>query len=270
MGIGNLEGVLRAYAGGPTGPIGPIVSNGGLSWALIYFDSSPIRHAGAWRKIVRLGDDSQTYYWRVLAAREIMRLFRTDRTKLDQLARLHGRGPSAERVLHPASTTTFFAEPDDLKTALAEGLLQPLPSDPGRVHFRIDRRIGALAGRLGSNSTPYRALRQPALRLLVYLADHVRDLSGDETSLAVTSAVYDKAYARLLIAGRPGDKAHAALHTTGYAFDVRRRYESGAQAAAFQYALERLGAVGLIAWMRDRRVIHITVSSRAGTVRVRR
>jgi hypothetical protein len=57
------------------------------------------------------------------------------------------------------------------------------------------------------------------------------------------------------------------LHATGYAFDIRRRYESGAQAAAFQYTLERLSALGLIAWMRDRNVIHVTVASQAGTLR---
>ncbi len=54
------------------------------------------------------------------------------------------------------------------------------------------------------------------------------------------------------------------MHTTGYSFDVRSRYGSGAQAEAFQYTLERLETLGLMAWMRDERVIHhITVSPQA-------
>ena len=46
---------------------------------------------------------------------------------------------------------------------------------------------------------------------------------------------------------RPGDDIHA----TGFAFDIRRRYASGAQAEAFQYMLDRLQALNLIAWARD-------------------
>jgi hypothetical protein len=52
------------------------------------------------------------------------------------------------------------------------------------------------------------------------------------------------------------------VHATGFAFDIRRRYGSGRQAAAFQWTLERLEALGLIAWTRGRSVIHVVVSQR--------
>jgi hypothetical protein len=55
-----------------------------------------------------------------------------------------------------------------------------------------------------------------------------------------------------------------SLHATGFAFDVRRDYASGAQATAFQYMLDRLQSLNLIAWVRDPDVIHITASSEAG------
>ena len=45
-----------------------------LDYARLYLDSSPVRHRRAWEQLAGFGDDSQTYYWRVLAAREIMRL----------------------------------------------------------------------------------------------------------------------------------------------------------------------------------------------------
>ena len=54
-----------------------------------------------------------------------------------------------------------------------------------------------------------------------------------------------------------------SLHTTGFAFDIRRRYASRAQAAAFQFMLDRLQALNLIAWVREPGTIHITVSSEA-------
>ncbi len=67
----------------------------------------------------RLGDDSPTYYWRVLAAEEIMRLYRDDPTRLQELDLLHGAKESAEEVLHPPSETV--------------PPMQPTSSEPGRA-----------------------------------------------------------------------------------------------------------------------------------------
>jgi hypothetical protein len=44
---------------------------------------------------------------------------------------------------------------------------------------------------------------------------------------------------------------------------VRRRYRSREQAAAFQYMLDRLQSLNLIAWVREPQAIHITVSGEA-------
>jgi hypothetical protein len=261
MGIGNLEDVLHAYAGEHTRPIKEIVSERDLSWARVYFDSSPRRHAAAWRRLLRLGDDTETYYWRVLAAREIMRLFREEGGTLEELALLHGQGPSAEAVLHPPGSSERFEETDDLEAAWDNGLFRPLPEDPAKFQFRIDSRLGALAGRLERRPTIYRGLRTRALTLLTYLAREVNELSGAKMPLTVTRALSDDGYSRLLPGSLQLGTSHSSIHTTGYSFDVRRRYESGAQAAAFQYTLDRLQALGLIAWTRDEAAIHVTVAS---------
>ena len=49
----------------------------------------------------------------------------------------------------------------------------------------------------------------------------------------------------------------------GFAFDVRRDYASDAQAQAFQYMLDRLQALNLIAWARMGNAIHVVASSEA-------
>ena len=49
-----------------------------------------------------------------------------------------------------------------------------------------------------------------------------------------------------------------SLHTTGWAFDVLRRYSSRQQALAFQFVLDRLTALNLIAWVREPAAIHVT------------
>ena len=260
MGIGNLTGVLRAYTGRANGPIETVVDAQDLDYTRLYFDSSPARHRQAWEQLAGFGDDSQTYYWRVLAAREIMRLFRENPAELDRLAALHGHGPSAELVLHPPDVTQRFADPEDLKVALQRGVLETLSNEPARLHFRIGAGIAPVAARTGASPAAYRSLTQGAANLLRYLAAEVHELSGDATPLTVTRAAYDEASAALVAPKAPGAATHSSLHATGDSFDIRRRYGSGAQAEAFQWTLERLEALGLIAWWRDTTAIHVTVS----------
>ena len=93
MGIGNLQNALRDYG------------EDDISYARLYFDSTPTRHAEAYRRLAALGDDSATYLWRVNAAREIMRLYRSDPAQLDRVSRLQTAKNSAEEVLHPADET---------------------------------------------------------------------------------------------------------------------------------------------------------------------
>jgi hypothetical protein len=47
---------------------------------------------------------------------------------------------------------------------------------------------------------------------------------------------------------------------------VRRSYRSPAQAQAFQFWLDRLQALNLIAWSRGDSMIHVTVSRDAGVL----
>jgi hypothetical protein len=89
------------------------------------------------------------------------------------------------------------------------------------------------------------ALRPEAFALLAYIRDGVRNISGTKAPLKVTRTI------------RPGDDIHA----TGFAFDISRDYANGAQAEAFQFMLDRLQALNLIAWARSRDTIHITASS---------
>ena len=260
MGIGNLESVLRAYSRRDTDPIEKVVEDEGLDYARAYFDSSPIRNQEAWARLASFGDDSQTYYWRVLAAREIMRLYREDPAQLERLAELHGRGPSDELVFHPPDVRPRFATPDALEEAVARGVLRTLPWDPARERFSIDPSLERITARLDGDPASYRTLRPRALGVLRYVAGQVYELSGEERPLTVTRAAYDEASGLALTPPDLDEATHVSLHATGYAFDVRRRYGSGAQAQAFQWTLERLQALGLIAWTRGRAVIHVTAS----------
>jgi hypothetical protein len=251
MGIGNLEGVLAAF--GEARP----------SYARLYFDSTPLRHAAAWSRLARFGDDSSTYYWRVLAAMEIMRLHREDPAELARLDRLQAAKGSGEEVLHPRTQTAVFADPDAIAGARDDGTLVALPP-PASLGMRRDPRMGELAPRLGQRPSLYAAARPELVRAARYIAAGVRRISGVAGPLTITSAVRDERYQQLLGLSNP-EATHAySLHTTGYAFDILRRYRNRAQAWALQFMLDRLQALDLIAWVREPAAIHVTVAGEAG------
>ena len=250
MGVGNLQGVLKAFG------------KGTVSYTRLYFDSTPLRHADAYRRMAAFGDDSATYLWRVLAAREIMRLYRQDPAELRRLAALHARKATAEEVLHPLVRTKVYATPDAIAAARDSGELRALPKNAADLHLRIDPRMGELAPKLRQRSSLYRALRPESLAVLVYIAAGAHEISG-QGPLDVTSTVRDEAYQRLLVKGNIQATRAYSLHTTGYSFDILRSYRSRRQATAFQFMLDRLTALNLIAWTAEPRAIHVTVSSDA-------
>jgi hypothetical protein len=255
MGIGNLQDVLRAYADGG--------STKNLSYARVYFDSSPLRHKAAWSLLSRLGDDSSNYYWKVLAAEQIMRLYRTQPAKLERQSALQNARASAEEVLHPEGSTAEYTSPAAIAGAVADHTLVTLPNDPKRFGFRIDPDLGQFATRLHRRRSLYEHLRPEALGLLVYLAVGTREIGGKATPLSVTSAVRDERYQHLVAAANIEATHGYSLHTTGYTFDIRRAYSSHREALAFQFMLDRLQALNMIAWVREPSAIHVTVSSAA-------
>jgi Family of unknown function (DUF5715)/Transglycosylase SLT domain len=251
MGIGNLEDVLAAYG------------EEDVPWAQVYFDATPADHPETYELLSGFGDDSATYLWRVYAAREIMRLYREDQDELRRLARLQTAKASAEEVLHPPSETDVFETPDELDEAYLSGDLRPFADVTG---MQLDPDAGELARRIDAERRLYRGLRPEAHELAVYLGAGVRDVAGTRASLIVTSTVRDLEYQRMLARRNEFATEGYSLHTTGFAFDVRRDYASRAQAVAFEYMLDRLQSLNLIAWIREPGAIHITASREAGSL----
>lgn len=248
MGVGNLENAIAAAGGGQP------------SYAQLFFGSSPTSHPAAWRLLAGLGDESSLYYWKVLAARDLMSLYRSDPDALGKLAALQTAKASNENVLHPPTAGEAFPDGGALRAAYDDGRLVRLPTNAGELGLRVDPDMGALAGRLGEPRALYRGLRPDALRLLVELAAGVRRISGDAAPLTVTSTVRDQRYQEHLASGNPEATQAFSVHTTGWSFDLLRRYASERQALALQFMLDRLQALGLIAWVREPAAIHVTVA----------
>jgi transglycosylase-like protein with SLT domain/uncharacterized protein DUF5715 len=251
MGIGNMQTALAAYG------------RRDIPYARLYFDSTPLRHAHAYRILAGLGDDSSTYLWRILAAKQIMRLYREDPNGLARRAELQGRKASAEEVLHPSDRTPAYADPFAVGRARASGQLVGLDAARlARSGIRIDPTMGELAGRLHQSPRLYRALRPQALKILEVIGTGTRQISHTRP-LVVTSTVRDLKYQRVLAARNLEATRNFSLHTTGWAFDIARTYRSRAQALAFQFMLDRLTALNMIAWVREPGAIHVTVAAPA-------
>lgn len=241
MGIGNLQGALGAYGARD------------IPYAQLFFDSTPLRHATAWRRIAALGDDSSTYLWRVRAAEDIMKAYRDDPKEVAAEAALQA-GPSAEHALRPPGATPRFADAAALRTG------QQVLLDRRWLRGSHVRLSTALARRPDGE----RALRRPAAALLRYLGQGVAEILGPATRARLTVLAASRS-----VAGESGGvgglgvEAPPSTHTTGYAFDVSRRYASPAQAQALQFWLDRLTALDVIAWTREPDRIHVTVGPEA-------
>ncbi len=251
MGVGNLQRAIAAY-GGDRAP----------SYARLFFDSSPTSHPAAWELLAGFGDESALYYWKVLGAQELMRLHRDDPAGLERLAELQTQKGSGENVLHPPGEGAF-ADGGALRAAYDDGTLERLPANAAELGLRVDRQMGELAPKLGEPRALYRGLRPGALRLLIELAAGVRRISGSDAPLVVTSTVRDQRYQERLAAGNGEATRAFSVHTTGWSFDVLRRYGDARQARAFQFMLDRLQALNLIAWVREPAAIHVTVAGDA-------
>jgi hypothetical protein len=99
--------------------------------------------------------------------------------------------------------------------------------------------------------------------VLIYMSARVAEIHGGKGKLIVTSAVRDEEYQRELIGVNPEATPAYSLHTTGYSFDVLRRYRNDRQAAAFQFMLDRLRALAVIDYAVEPDAIHVTVADGA-------
>ncbi len=178
MGMGNLENVLADFGGGRR------------SYAELYFDSTPLRHPKAQQRLASFGDDSSNYYWKLLAARDILHGLERRRS---------GR--------------------DALLAGAPQGELRQLSGTPQDTALTAD---------------PELRLRPEALATALYMAAQVREISG-APSLRLTRA-----------------------EDGGWTFRVSRRYTSPQQARAFQYVLDRLQVLNVIAWSRTTGTIRVT------------
>lgn len=252
MGSGNLQNVLDAYG------------RSSVSYAQLYFDVDPQRSPKAYNILSKFQDDSATYYWRLLAAKAIMKQYRDDPAALARKAALVTEKASLEDLMHPPSSNPAFATPKDVTDAIDAGTLIAMPIRALNANgVAVSPAMGELAPKLKAHKSQYRSLRRGTLAALVTVGAAVKTLTGKGTYLTATSSARDEQYQKLLQAETVQATKAYSLHTSGWAVDIARDYKSGKQARMFQFVLTRMQALGLITWVREPEAIHITASADA-------
>ena len=127
----------------------------------LYFDTAPDHHPPAYALISGFGDDSSLYYWRLLGAQQIMRLYRTDRSALKRQIALQTAADSNADVLHPPGPPRAVRHPGRARRRLRARRSCRCPRTRARLGLRYDPAIGSLAARLGFAPALYRGLRRP-------------------------------------------------------------------------------------------------------------
>ena len=264
MGIGNLQDVIAAYVRPRplTGSTPKTVKRYGITWARLYYDSSPTRNPGTFRRLYRLGDDSRHYLFKLDAADVIMRLHASGSDLLARIAELQTAKASAENLLRPPDRFPPYEDAGDLRRAYAKDELIGLPNEPRRLGFRIDSGMGSLAPRIKERKALFRGLRPEALATLLYITKEVRRIAGG-SHLKVTSTVRDVKYQNALVGVNSQATQAFSLHTTGYAIDVSRDFRNRRQERAFVHVLERLRAHNVIDFVFEPGAIHFTVGPEA-------
>ena len=268
MGIGNLERVIEAYVAprSPAASTRATVARDELSYARLYFDSSPVRNPLTYRRLTRFGDDSRHYLFRLEAAREIRRLHREDPEELARLSALHTAKASGEEVLRPRADNPPFEDADALRDAYEDGDLVRLPNDPARLGFRVDPLMGSAAAAVRAEPRLYRGVRPDALACLLFIAKEVHRIAG-RSSLVVTSTVRDLPYQRVLTLTNPEATHGFSLHTTGWSIDILRDLPTRREERALVHAVERLRALHVIDWVYEPAAIHLTAGPDAERLR---
>ena len=166
MGIGNLQGVLRLYGD----------DDAVLRPRLLRLDARPATPT-CQRRLASFGDDSSNYLWKLHAAREIMRLYRTDRGAARAPAGAPdgeelGRGGAAPARLDARASPT----PTRCARRRTTATIRAFPDDPAVTGLARDARHGR-ARRAGRRRAGlYRGLRPEALAMALYIGAQTRAL----------------------------------------------------------------------------------------------
>ena len=222
-----------------------------LAFEDVYFTTSPLSHAEAFRYLYGRSDDHRRYWWKLRASQEALALYRKDPTAFRKEWLGYFPGRPTDATWYPDAPDSSFIDTAALQRAWTEKRLLPVLSD-ALLRVRPEPLDPTQAGL-------YSGLRPASLGLLRLVEKHYRaagttlPLTVGDLSLTTPLALR----AREIAPPKPPrpplwppdpDRMHPPgdgpppdfdYHTTGIAFDILRPTDEK-QRKALEYALDTL------------------------------
>jgi hypothetical protein len=240
------------------------------SVAKVFFECSPVWNRPLYEAIhAQMDRDySPTYWFRVMRAEQLLRIYRDDPAEFqDLIAEYKYRTDSAQRA---PDRLSVWLKPQDMIYETDEAIhgeqgrrLVAAPDDPGFFGFRV-----AGTGWSAENNSWRLQAFPSTIGTLAYIAFETRRLfdvirTGDETfmPLEVTALVLPMKGEGKVFTGSQG--ARVPDHASGQVFDVSTAGLPTSERECFQFVLDDLGWNGYLGFIEDTpgsRILHIGCS----------
>lgn len=247
--VGNMQAITER-AHGMSKP---------MTVAKMFFGSSPVLNKELYDETKREmeRDWSPTYWFRVMRAEQLLKMYREDRPTFVELANYYRYEPdTAQRAQHRLavwlkSDDMLYQSCDDLKRNDGKRLVRVL-DDPEYFGFRINKdAIGAIDF---ANRDYYLQATPAALGTLTYIAFETRRLhdamklkNEKFVPLEVTSLV--RPMDSMGHASASTGPTEAAAHCSGQVFDVRYDSLPAGEKEALNFVLDDMGYEGYLGFI---------------------
>jgi hypothetical protein len=248
----STEGAIRGMLASRGGPVVRVRPQ--LSYADLYFGTTPRTHPQAFGYLFGRSDDHRYYWWKVLMAERAIALYRRDPEEFRRQWQALRPGQRMEAAWYPRPEDLSFRDVAALRQSYDEGTLVRVPGDL----YSRGVALGPIAALDAANGYHYKGLRPEAMGALLQLAA-LYCRHGGKAPLRLLSLTQTEQYAALLSARYPirppKEPVNPAdipvdLHPTGLVFDLARPATAWDR-KVLEYALGQLSDRGAIYWLME-------------------
>lgn len=270
MGWGYLTTALSLYSGQSVDYKNVRKVVGELSYPQVFFNNTPRYKAGLYNFLGRLADYSPTYYFRIMAGLDLLKLYRQNPAKYEaEWKKYQPKFPNHE--VTPNRMWSYYG-PDDvarlgiadlpaLQAAWKNGRIKTLPNASAKLGVNIRTTSKSpIAERDLKNRQWYMGSEPATLGCLLYIAYELRQLQGNAfVPLETNSLVRHLKYQDALGGRNTNARTQLPTHALGKAFDLPRTNLNRQQERDLTFILEDLESLGLLGWILEgaQRTIHV-------------
>jgi len=291
--ISAATGIKRSTGALALSTVGEIIKNKELNYPEIFFKNTPYHNPEIFKTIKRQldnkeGDFGPTYYFRVMAAKELLNLYRKDPAEYNALFKQFQ--PRFGHNFSPNLMWSYFTPEEveqlqianlgELRAAKVEGRIVDVPfadvealrdaKEEGRIADVLWQDFGwsprlrppsQIAESDVANQLEYIATEPATAGCLLYLVRELRLLQGENfTPIEVNSLIRTTKTQGILRGGNSNADTRLPTHTMGKSFDLPLQGKNEIYKRDLMFILSDLEMVGALAYIKEgsQDTIHVT------------